>query len=167
MILTHLAKIGALGFCLLPLAPTSAQTASAPLSAVCDGRLKLEVVSLTREGPGTVAMTVTYENLSNLNMRMGVYSGGANGRDTFLVSDTGEMWMKQKARHGGGDTRGIVYVPGVKMKVTMRFQIRTGGQDAKSFQLTNWLQLLAEKGMTGPGEGGWCKMEVRSIPLVG
>jgi hypothetical protein len=167
MTLKHIAKISMLTALILHATAAVSQNASEPLSAVCDGRLRLEVNSLVREGPGVVAMAVTYENLSNLNMRLGVYSGGANGRDTFLVSDNGEMWMKRKARHGGGTTGGIVYVPGLKMKVTMRFEIRTGGQEAKSFHLTNWLQLLAEKGMTGPREGGWCKMEIRSIPLAG
>jgi hypothetical protein len=96
---------------------------------------------------------------------MAVYSGGANGRDTFLVSDAGEMWPKLKAYKGGGGTDRIVFVPGVKMKASMKFQVRSGGQEGKNFQLTNWVQLLAEKGMTGPGEGGWCKLEVRSIPI--
>lgn len=143
----------------------AAKTAAEVPSALCEDRLRMEVQSLKQDGPGTLVMTATYENLTNLNMRLAVYSGGARGRDTFLVSDTGETWPKVKNYKGGGGTQKIVFIPGVKMKTTTKFQIRAGGQDAKEFNLTNWTHLLAEKGMTGPDEGGWCKFEIRGLLL--
>lgn len=134
-------------------------------SFVCDGRVKMEVNSLKLEGRGTVVMDATYENLGNHNMRMAVYYGGASGKNTYLVSDTGEMWPKVKKYKGGGGTHGIVFIPGIKMKVKMKFKIRSGGQDARSFYLTNWVNFLSEKGMTGPDEYGWCKIEIPNLQL--
>jgi len=131
----------------------------------CDGRLQMEVLSLTRDGPGTIVGVVQYENTSNFAMRLGVHSGGARGKDTYLISDGGEKWPKVANFRGGGGTTRQVFLPGVKTKSTMKFSIRSGGEDAKQFVLINWVQLLAEEGITGPDRGGWCRFEVRDLPL--
>jgi hypothetical protein len=145
----------------------SAVNAQSSNVATCDGRLQLEVLSLKREGPGKIVGEFQYENLSNFTARIAVYYGGANGRDTYLVSNTGDKWPKIKAYQGGGGTNKQIFMPGVKTKSTMRFSIVSGGNDATSFHIVNWTQLLAEQGMTlGTDKGGWCKFELRDVPLT-
>lgn len=160
---SHVPSLATFAALLLWIPGTNAQTSNV---ATCDGRFQLEVLSLKREGPGKIVGVFQYENLSNFSARLAVYYGGANGRDTYLISNTGEKWPKIKAYRGGGGTDGQVFMPGVKTKSTMRFSVVTGGNDATSFHVVNWTHLLAEQGMTlGTDKGGWCKFEIRDIPL--
>ena len=137
--------------------------------AVCNGRLVMEVHTARRADRGSIDIEVEYLNLSNLDLRLAAYSGGANGRDTFLVDDTGEKWpMLGRRGGGGGNVEGKIFLPDVRTKVTYRFQLVTGGQGARVVNLTNWVQLLSPTGTSlGGGFGGFCKLEIRDIPLTG
>ena len=155
---------------LLAALPTAPATAGEPLEpATCSGRMRMEVLSAKRVDRGTIEIETEYLNLSNLDARLGVYYGGANGHDTFVVDNSGETWPLQKSYQGGGkNVQGKMFQPDVKTKVTYRFRLVSGGAEATKVNLTNWIHLLSPTGTSlGGGFGGFCKLEVRGIPLEG
>jgi hypothetical protein len=149
-----------------PAAPAAAPAASVE-TALCDRRLRLEVLSLTRTGPGQVQMVAAYENLANTDVRLEVHHDGHRSRTTYLVDDSGEVWQLLSPRQGGAKhVQEMVFVPGNKSRATFTFSRASGGQEARRFVLVNAVQIRAAHGTSPPGVAGSCQFDVRGITLT-
>ncbi len=124
----------------------------------CKG-VSVELVSLAHTAPGDVTAEFQLLNTSNDDLAMFVYYNGANGKNTFLIDDSGTEWPK-KRQDGNGNHRQAL-MAGVKTKYKLVFHVASGGNDAKTFQVVEWAQLLP---LTGRGEVGWCKFQFKDVP---
>jgi hypothetical protein len=131
-------------------------------SQTCGG-LEINVVSLTRTGPGDVTADFLLRNTKNDDMGMFVYYGGSNGRNTFLIDDSGTEWPKKRIDGNGNHRQALL--AGVKTKYRLIFHVASGGQDARVFQLNAWVQLLPLVGMARPDTSGWCQFKFAGLPL--
>lgn len=125
----------------------------------CKG-LEVELTSLARTGPGDVTAQFVLQNQNNDDMAIFVYYGGSNGRNTFLIDDSGDEWPKKRIDGNGNHRKALM--AGVKTKYSLVFHKAAGGQDAKTFQVFVWAQLLP---LTGMGENGWCKYQFANVAL--
>jgi hypothetical protein len=141
------------------LVPVAQQTAAAQ-SQTCKG-LQVTLVSLARTGPGDITASYLLRNTTNDDMATFVYYGGANGRNTFLIDDTGMEWPKKRGVDGNGNHRQPL-IAGANTKYQLIFHVSSGGQDAKTFQVITYFQLLPLSGM---GEIGWCNIKFPNVPL--
>jgi hypothetical protein len=130
------------------------------LSQTCRG-LKVSLVSLVRSGPGDVTAHFMLLNTTNDDMATFVYYGGANGKNTFLIDDSGTEWPKKRGVDGNGNRRQAL-IAGTNTKYDLIFHVSTGGQDARTFQVITYFQLLPLSGM---GELGWCNIKFPNVPL--
>jgi hypothetical protein len=135
------------------------QAMNASRSQTCMG-LTVELSSLERTGPGDVTARFMMRNITNDDMAMFVYYGGANGKNTFLIDDSGAEWPKK--RMAGNGNRRQALMAGINTRYSLVFHIAEGGGDARVFQLIEWVQLLP---LTGFGEKGWCKFQFADVPL--
>jgi len=128
------------------------------------GGVDVTLVSLSRTGPGDVTANFTILNKNNDDLGTFTYYGGANGRNTFLIDDSGTEWPKK--RGDGNGNRRQALIAGVKTKYSLIFHVSTGGQDAKTFQLISWFQILPLVGIAKPDVGGWCNYKFNNVPLT-
>jgi hypothetical protein len=140
------------------LVPVAQQSASSR-SQTCSG-LKVSLVSLVRTGPGDVTASYLLFNTKNDDMATFVYYGGAAGKNTFLIDDSGSEWPKKKVSGNGNYRQALI--AGVNTKYQIIFHIASGGQDARSFQVITYFQLLP---LAGIGEFGWCSVKFPNVPL--
>ncbi|HTG32262.1 MAG TPA: hypothetical protein VLB76_04975 [Thermoanaerobaculia bacterium] len=127
-----------------------------------EGYLRVEVVSVKKTGY-KVDLTLTYENLTNVDHRMAIYNGGANGKDTMLIDSEGEKWEMLKAYKGGTKgPAGKIFVPSLKVKVPITFVKETGNLDVEKFTLINHVHILASSGATSKPH--WTKVTIKDIP---
>jgi hypothetical protein len=151
---------------LVPAAPVLRVDASLAPQAAAQERpqtclgLEASLVSLSRTGPGDVTADFSVRNIKNDDMAMMLYYGGANGRNTFLIDDSGTEWPKKRVDGNGNHRRALM--AGVNTKFSLVFHVAMGGQDARTFQVVLWPQLLPLSGM---GELGFCKFQFRDVPL--
>ena len=125
----------------------------------CKG-LQAQLNTLARTGPGDVTADLVLENTNNDDMATVVYYGGANGKNTFLIDDSGSEWPKKRIDGNGNHRQALM--TGVRTRYSLTFHRVSGGQDARLFQVVIWAQLLPLAGM---GEIGWCKFQYRDVPL--
>ena len=127
-----------------------------------DGYLRVEVAAVKKTGY-KVDLTLTYENLTNVDHRMAIYNGGANGKDTMLIDSEGETWEMLKAYKGGAKgPAGKIFIPGVKVKVPITFVKETGNIDVEKFSLISHVHILASSGVTSKPH--WTKVTIKDIP---
>lgn len=126
----------------------------------CQG-VEVQLNRITRTGPGDITADLMLRNTNNDDMAMFVYYGGANGKNTFLIDDSGGEWPKKRIDGNGNHRQAIM--AGVPTRYSLIFHKAAGGQDARSFQVILWVQLLP---LTGIGEVGWCKFQFPNVPLV-
>ena len=141
---------------------TSAQNGQgmgASQTQTCKG-LTIELTSLQRTGPGDVTAQFMMRNMKNDDMAMFVYYGGANGKNTFLIDDSGTEWPKKRMDGNGNHRQALM--AGVNTRYRLVFHLSEGGGDARVFQLIEWVQLLP---LTGMGEIGWCKFQFSNVAL--
>ena len=154
--LVRLVAVAALMFSIATMSPSAF---AEDLVQSCKG-LQVGLTSLDRTGPGDVTAQFFLQNQNNDDMAIFVYYGGSNGKNTFLIDDSGSEWPK-KRMDGNGNHRQAV-MAGVKTKYSLVFHKASGGQEAKSFQVIVWAQLLP---LTGMGETGWCKYQFSNVSL--
>lgn len=127
-----------------------------------DGYLRVRVVSVKRTG-NKIDLTLTYENLTNVDHRMAIYNGGANGRDTMLIDNEGDTWEMLKGYKGGAKgPADKIFLPGMEVKVPITFVKETGSLDATSFTLINHVHIVASAGATSNPH--WSKVIIKDIP---
>jgi hypothetical protein len=135
-------------------------------SAQCGDRLRLDVQSLSRQGPGQVQLVVAYENLSNVDLRLQVHHQSSRDDRTQLIDNNGETWPMLPTNEGGArHVQDAVFLPGVKTRASYTFRRVSGGQDASVFILLNPVVMSAAHG-SNSGVGGRCRFEVRALPLA-
>ena len=125
----------------------------------CAG-VEVDIVSIKKTGPGDVTALFTLKNTSNEDRAMFTYSSGANGRNTFLIDNSGVEWDRKKLDGNGNHRQPLLM--GVKANYALIFHLAEGGQDAKSFTAQFYPQILP---LSGRGEVGWCDLKFRDVPL--
>ena len=126
------------------------------------GYLRVKPVSLKRTA-NRVELLLIYENLTNEDKRMAIYSGGALGKDTMLFDDLGEKWELLKTYEGGAEgPADKIFVPGVPVRVPITFVKETGSLEAVSFTLINWVHILESSGATARPH--WTNVTIRDLP---
>jgi hypothetical protein len=141
-------------------ATAAASKAPATPSAVLEfdsDYLHVYVVSTKKTG-GTVSLSLLYENAANVAYRIAQYHGGANGRNTILVDNNGDQWEM-----ASNDLGGKQFMPHVKTRVNLNFTRATGGNDATTFTLVGYAQILDVAGATLDAD--WVKLTISGIPV--
>ncbi len=148
--------------------PMSPGTERRPEAVQCGDRLRMEVLGLARSGPGLVQLTVTYQNLGNVDLKLAVNHEAYRRDRSYLIDNAGETWQMLGPRDGGGrGADGLVFLPNTKTRVNYSFQRVNGGQDVQSFILQNPAEIYAAHGGSVAGVRASCRFEVRAIPFFG
>jgi hypothetical protein len=145
-----------------PAAPAPQPMAGgAPEPQMCRDRLRLRVHSLQPQAQGRIEVAVSYENLSNVDLRMNARYAGRNDTVTTLIDNNGETWRLVAPHHSySWLPLNKVFLPGVATRATYVFQGPNSGQEAASFIFTNPVFYEAAHGSGGDGN---CFFQVRGV----